>query len=92
MPNVLTIEYTDDVLFSLGLSNAEFSNEIAGMERVEFLFSLSRLKIPMSNLRPEDIDDELKFSRDEWNDHHKYESSSQFVENAGVWNHRETAV
>lgn len=81
MPNILTIEYTDDVLFSLGLSDAEFSNEakfllaaklyelgrlssgkaaeIAGMERVEFLFSLSRLKIPMSNLRPEDVNDEL---------------------------------
>lgn len=84
MSNTLTIEYTDDVLYSLGLSDEEFAGEakfllaakfyelgklssgraakIAGMERVEFLFSLSKLGIPISNLESEDLADELRFA------------------------------
>lgn len=84
MSNTLTIEYTDDVLYSLGLSDKEFAGEakfllaakfyelgklssgkaakLAGMERVEFLFSLSKLGIPISNLKPEDLADELRFA------------------------------
>ena len=84
MSNTLTIEYTDDVLYSLGLSDKEFAGEakfllaakfyelgklssgkaakLAGMERVEFLFSLSKLGIPISNLKPEDMADELQFA------------------------------
>ncbi len=84
MSNTLTIEYTDDILYSLGLSDKEFSREakfllaakfyelgklssgkaakLAGMERVEFLFSLSKLGIPISNLKPEDLRDELDFA------------------------------
>lgn len=84
MSNILTIEYTDDLLFSLGVSEKEFSEEaklliaaklyemgklssgqaanLAGKSRVEFLFSLSRLNVPMSNLREEDLRAELEFA------------------------------
>ena len=87
MSNTLTIEYTDDVLFSLGLSDREFSREakfllaaklyelgrlssgkaakLAEMQRVEFLFSLSKVGVPLSNLKIEDLADELKFVFDE---------------------------
>ena len=84
MSNTLTIEYADDLLFSLGVSEKEFTEEaklliaaklyemgklssgqaanLAGKSRVEFLFSLSRLNIPMSNLREEDLREELNFA------------------------------
>ncbi|MGI8670376.1 MAG: UPF0175 family protein [Aridibacter sp.] len=87
MSNTLTIEYTDDVLFSMGLTNKEFSKEakfllaaklyelgrlssgkaakLADMERVEFLFSLSKLGVSLSNLRLADLADELKFALNE---------------------------
>lgn len=84
MQNTLTIEYADDLLFTLGVSDKEFSEEaklllaaklyemgkissgqaarLAGKNRVEFLFSLSRLNIPMSNLREDDLQNELNFA------------------------------
>ncbi len=84
MQNTLTIEYTDDLLFALGVSDKEFSEEaklllaaklyemgrissgqaarLAGKSRVEFLFSLSRLGVPMSNLKAEDIEAESSFA------------------------------
>jgi predicted HTH domain antitoxin len=84
MQNTLTIEYTDELLFTLGVSNEQFSEDaklllaaklyemgkissgqaarLAGKSRVEFLFSLARLNVPMSNLRAEDIKDELNFA------------------------------
>jgi predicted HTH domain antitoxin len=84
MQNTLTIEYTDDLLFTLGVSGAEFSDEaklllaaklyemgrissgqaarLAQKSRVEFLFSLSRLGVPMSNLKAEDLEAELNFA------------------------------
>ncbi len=84
MQNTLTIEYTDDLLFALGVSGKEFSEEakfllaaklyelgkissgqaarLAGKSRVEFLLSLARLNVPMSNLREEDLRDELDFA------------------------------
>lgn len=84
MQNTLTIEYSDDLLFTLGVSDKEFSVEakfllaaklyeigkissgqaakLAGQSRVEFLFSLSRVGVPMSNLREEDLRDELNFA------------------------------
>ncbi len=87
MQNTLTIEYTDDLLFSLGVSDEEFSVEakfllaaklyeigkissgqaarLAGKSRVEFLFSLARLNVPMSNLQAEDIKNELNFALDD---------------------------
>jgi len=84
MQNTLTIEYTDELLFTLGISNEQFSEEaklllaaklyemgkissgqaarLAGTSRVEFLFSLARLNVPMSNIRAEDIKNELNFA------------------------------
>lgn len=84
MSNTLIIEYADDLLFSLGVSEREFSEEaklliaaklyemgklssgqaakLAGKSRVEFLFSLSRLNVPMSSLREEDLREELNFA------------------------------
>ncbi len=84
MQNTLMIQYADDLLFALGISDEEFSREakfllaaklyelgkissgqaaqLAGKSRVEFLFSLSRLRVPMSNLRPEDLQAELNFA------------------------------
>ena len=84
MSNTLTIEYADDLLFSLGVSEKEFTEEaklliaaklyemgklssgqaanLAGKSRVEFLFLLSRVGVPMSNLREEDLREELRFA------------------------------
>jgi len=84
MQNTLTIEYTDEILFALGVSDKEFSEEaklllaaklyelgrissgqaarLAGKNRVEFLFSLSRLGVPMSNLKAEDLEVESNFA------------------------------
>lgn len=84
--NVLTIEYSDDLLFRLGLSREKFSDEakfllaaklyelgrlssgeaanFAGKTRVEFLYALNTLGIPMSNLRDEDLKEELDFALD----------------------------
>ncbi len=84
MQNTLTIEYTDELLFTLGVSGEQFSEEaklllaaklyemgkissgqaakLAGKSRVEFLFSLSRLNVPMSNLQAADLDDESNFA------------------------------
>ena len=84
MQNTLTIEYTDDLLFTLGVSDKEFSDEakfllaaklyeigkissgqaakLAGKSRVEFLFSLARVGVEMSNLREEDLQNELNFA------------------------------
>lgn len=84
MQNTLTIEYTDELLFTLGVSNEQFSEEaklllaaklyemgkissgqaarLAGKSRVEFLFSLARLNVPMGNLQAEDIKNELNFA------------------------------
>jgi predicted HTH domain antitoxin len=84
MQNTLTIEYPDELLFALGVSDKEFSEEakfllaaklyelgkissgqaalLAGKGRVEFLYSLSRLGVPLSNLREEDLQDELNFA------------------------------
>lgn len=87
MQNTLTIEYADDLLFAMGVSDKEFSEEakfllavklyelgkissgqaawLAGKSRVEFLFSLSRLGVSMSNLREDDLKNELAFALDD---------------------------
>ena len=84
MPYTLTIEYNDDLLYSLGISSEQFSAEaklllaaklyelgrlssgeaarLAGRERVEFLFALNSLGLPMSNLRNEDSAVEINFA------------------------------
>jgi hypothetical protein len=83
MSHSLTIEYGDDVLFSVGLSRDEFDEEarfllaaklyelgkltsgqaarLCGKGRVDFLLSLPRVGVSISNLRPEDADAELAF-------------------------------
>jgi predicted HTH domain antitoxin len=85
--NTLQIEYSDDLLFRLGVSREKFSDEakfllaaklyelgrlssgeaaqFAGKSRVEFLFALSEIGMPMSNLREEDFMEELHFALDE---------------------------
>jgi predicted HTH domain antitoxin len=85
--NVLTIEYSDDLLFRLGVSREKFSDEarlliaaklyelgrlssgeaahFAGKSRVEFLFALKSLDLPMSNLRTDDLNRDLAFAMDE---------------------------
>ncbi|HBL29297.1 MAG TPA: hypothetical protein DD490_20895 [Acidobacteria bacterium] len=78
-----TIEYGDDLLFSLGLSRSEFAAEarfllaaklfemgrltsgqaakLCSMGRVNFLLSLPRIGVSLSNLGPEDVETELSF-------------------------------
>lgn len=85
MDRKLTIEYGDDVLFSVGMSAEQFSEEarfllaaklyelgkvtsgqaarLSGKGRVDFLMSLTRVGIPVSNLQSEDADAELDFAR-----------------------------
>lgn len=85
--HTLTIEYTDDLLFRLGVSRQQFTDEagfllaaklyelgrlssgeaaqLAGQSRVEFLVALSKINLPMSNLREEDLREELNFALDE---------------------------
>lgn len=84
MQRTLTIEYEDEVLFSLGLSSEEFTEEarfllaaklyelgrltsgqaarLCGKERVDFLMSLPRVGVAISNLRPEDAQAEIDFA------------------------------
>jgi predicted HTH domain antitoxin len=85
MQRALTIEYSDDILFSLGLSVEQFSEEakfllaaklyelgkltsgqaarLCGKGRVDFLLSLPRAGVPISNLRPEDAQTEIDFAK-----------------------------
>jgi predicted HTH domain antitoxin len=85
MAYTLTIEYGDDVLFSVGLSREAFAEEarfllaaklyelgkltsgqaatLCGKGRVDFLLSLPRVGVSISNLRPEDAEVEIKFMR-----------------------------
>ncbi|MGH9831815.1 MAG: UPF0175 family protein [Blastocatellia bacterium] len=85
MQRALTIEYSDDILFSLGLSVEQFSEEakfllaaklyelgkltsgqaarLCGKGRLDFLLSLPRVGVPISNLRPEDAQAEIDFAQ-----------------------------
>jgi hypothetical protein len=85
MAHTLTIDYGDDVLFSVGLSREEFAEEarfllaaklyelgkltsgqaahLCGKGRVDFLFSLPRVGVSLSNLGPDDADAEVDFIR-----------------------------
>lgn len=85
MTHTLRIEYGDDVLLSVGLTQEEFDQEarfllaaklyelgrltsgqaakFCGKGRVEFLLSLARIGVSISNLRPEDADAEVEFLR-----------------------------
>lgn len=85
MSHTLTIEYGEDVLFSLGLNQEQFTEEAAfilaaklyemgkltsgqaahlcGKGRVDFLLSLPRIGVSISNLREEDAASEIEFLR-----------------------------
>lgn len=82
--NVLTIEYSDDLLARLGSSRENFPREakfllaaklyelgrlssgeaatMAGIGRVDFLLGLNKIGIPMSNLREDDLKDDIDFA------------------------------
>jgi predicted HTH domain antitoxin len=49
-------------LYELGRLSSGEAADLAGMGRVEFLFSLSKIGVPMSNLRPDDIEADLDFA------------------------------
>jgi len=83
--HTLTIDYGDELLFSLGLSRDEFADEarfllaaklyelgritsgqaakLCDRGRVEFLLALPRAGVSVSNLRPEDAEQEAEFVR-----------------------------
>lgn len=83
MSHNLTIEYGEDLLFSLGLSEQQFTEEarfllaaklyelgrltsgqaagLCGKGRVDFLLSLPRIGVSVSNLREEDAASEIEF-------------------------------
>ena len=49
-------------LFELGRLSSGKAAQLCAMGRVEFLVSLRRIGVSMSNLRPEDTDDEVDFA------------------------------
>ncbi|MBL8112678.1 MAG: UPF0175 family protein [Acidobacteria bacterium] len=49
-------------LFELGRLSSGSAAQLCGMERVEFLFSLGRIGVSMSNLGPEDAEHEVAFA------------------------------
>jgi predicted HTH domain antitoxin len=83
MSHNLTVEYGEDLLFSLGLSEQQFLEEarfllaaklyelgrltsgqaarLCGKGRVDFLLSLPRVGVSISNLREEDASSEIEF-------------------------------
>jgi len=83
MSHSLKIEYGEDVLFSLGLSEQQFTEEarfllaaklyemgrltsgqaasLCGKGRVDFLLSLPRIGVSISNLQEEDASSEIEF-------------------------------
>jgi predicted HTH domain antitoxin len=50
-------------LFELGRLSSGKAAELCGLGRVEFLLALPRIGVSISNLRPEDADDEAAFAR-----------------------------
>ena len=52
-------------LYELGRLSSGEAAHFAGRTRVEFLFALESLGLPMSNLRADDLDDDLNFALDE---------------------------
>jgi len=50
-------------LYELGRLSSGQAAGLCGKGRVDFLFSLPRVGVSMSNLRPEDVDVELGFIR-----------------------------
>ncbi|MFH0823181.1 MAG: UPF0175 family protein [Pseudomonadota bacterium] len=87
MGHTLTIDYGDDVLFCMNLTQDEFVEEakfllasklyelgrlssgqaagLCGMGRVDFLLSLPRVGVSITNLRSDDAESELEFLRND---------------------------
>jgi predicted HTH domain antitoxin len=87
MSRQLIIDYDDDMLFNIRLSEQAFTEEarfllaaklyeqtklssgqaakLCGKERLDFLLSLPRIGVSISNLQPEDADAEIAFARDD---------------------------
>jgi predicted HTH domain antitoxin len=51
-------------LYELGRLSSGKAAKLCGRTRVEFLLELPRAGVPVSNLQPEDADDEIRFGRD----------------------------
>ena len=49
-------------LYELGRLSARQAAALAGQERVEFLFALRHINLPMSNLTTDELADELAFA------------------------------
>lgn len=50
-------------LYEMGRLTSGQAARLCGMSRVDFLLSLPRLGVPVSNLDAEDADDEIAFAR-----------------------------
>jgi predicted HTH domain antitoxin len=50
-------------LYELGRLSSGRAAKLCGMERVDFLMTLPRIGVAMSNLRADDIDDEIRFAQ-----------------------------
>ncbi|MDQ3686650.1 MAG: UPF0175 family protein [Acidobacteriota bacterium] len=50
-------------LYELGRLSAGQAAKFAGRERVEFLFALRNINLPMSNLTLDELENELNFAR-----------------------------
>lgn len=51
-------------LYELGRLTSGQAARLCGKQRVEFLMSLPRIGVPISNLKPEDAELELRFMKD----------------------------
>jgi len=49
-------------LYEMGRLSSGRAAKLCGMERVEFLMALPRIGVAISNLRTEDIDDDVRFA------------------------------
>ena len=52
-------------LYELGRLSSGEAARLAGKSRVEFLFALTHIGVPMSNLRSEDVSGEVSFALNE---------------------------
>ena len=51
-------------LYELGRLTSGQAAKLCGLQRIEFLMSLPRVGVPVSNLQPEDADAEVRFASD----------------------------
>ena len=51
-------------LYELGRLSSGKAAQLAGMERVEFLYALARIGVPAINLRDEEVDAEIRAARE----------------------------